>query len=128
MSELVLTATVERELVALARAAAPREMVAVLGGDGAAVHTVLPLPNTVGADDAFQVDPIAFARAERRLRRAGARFVGFAHSHPRGSALPSARDRRELWPGCLQVIVGLGGTAPTVRAFRLERNPEVQPS
>lgn len=96
-----------------AAAAWPREAVAVLGGrhdgDAVAVTAVVPIE---GAGDAtgFTVPPAAFVRTEAALRAAGVTWCGFAHSHPGGAAAPSARDRRELWPRCLQLIVG--GAAP----------------
>ena len=109
-------AIAEAALRAFERAAAaawPREAVAVLGGhdrgDTVEVTAVVPIDGA-GADDGFAVPPAAFARAEAALRAAGAAWRGFAHSHPRGAAAPSRRDRRELWRGCVQVIVG--GTSP----------------
>lgn len=107
-----------QRLLELARAALPREFVAALGGalrDGeATVDEVLPLPNVAADDDTFAVDPLAFARAEHELARRGHRWLGFVHSHPRGAAAPSSRDREQLWPHCLQLIAAPRPDAPTV--------------
>tara|TARA_R110002072_G_scaffold228234_3_gene385033 strand:- start:1680 stop:2096 length:417 start_codon:yes stop_codon:yes gene_type:complete len=96
------------ELLRAARAEAPREFAAVLGGrvcDGSAdVRRVLRLPNRADDHTSFEVDAVAFARCEHELRKTGDTFLGFAHSHPNGSTAPSVRDREQLWTDCVQVI------------------------
>jgi proteasome lid subunit RPN8/RPN11 len=102
------------------RAEAPREFAGALGGerhdDVVRVTTVLPLANVASDDDAFVVAPAAFVAAEATLRAAGRIWLGFVHSHPRGAATPSQRDRTELWRNCVQAIVG-GAPRATLRAF-----------
>ena len=74
----------------------------------------LPLTNSAPLDPVFVVDPIEFARAERRARQRGLALCGFLHSHPNGAAVPSEADRHHAWPGYLQVIYpvheGIPGT------------------
>jgi proteasome lid subunit RPN8/RPN11 len=110
------------ELRCHCRDAAPREFAGVLGGERGAdawrVTRVLPLANSAAGDDAFAIGPEAFVAAERALHAAGLAWLGFVHSHPRSTAAPSARDRRELWRGCVQMIVGADG----VRAFWFDRD------
>jgi len=107
---VLLPAPLRAQLVAVLRAALPAEGVALLGGrrDGQDLRlgALLPLPNVLAAADAFAVDPVDFARAQRDLP-AAAPWLGFAHSHPGGTACPSAADARSLWRGCLHVIAGL---------------------
>lgn len=104
-----LTERVAAALRAAVRAAGPREMVMLLGGQRrgttAAVLAALPLPNAAGGADRFAVDSPAFLRAEHELRRRGHAWLGFAHSHPNGAPLPSTTDRRELWRDCVQLIL-----------------------
>jgi proteasome lid subunit RPN8/RPN11 len=129
------TTAAVRAFAAAAAAAWPAEACGLLGGRRCggdfAVRTFLPLRNHSRDDGAFAVDAVEFAAGEARLRAAGRALVGFAHSHPGGAALPSARDRRELWRDCLQWIgaVDRGGgfelaafvlTAATVQTVILE--------
>lgn len=115
------TEDLREALLAAARLASPRELVAVLGGDCGAdttsVTAFVEVENVARGDGRFGVDPGAFAAVEQQLRRRGCTFVGFAHSHPRGAAAPSARDRDELWSGCVQLIVA----GDDVRAYWLDR-------
>lgn len=124
LTRVTIDAALHARLLQLARAAAPRECVAALGGtvhDGhASVTAARPLPNAARGDDAFAVDPIAFCRADRALTRRDRRWLGFVHSHARGAAAPSARDRQQLWPDCLQLIVAAGADGDArVAAFVL---------
>lgn len=113
---------VAERILAAARRALPHESCGLLGGtrhDRLLVLTHwIELASEAAAADSFAVDPVAFALAEARLRGEGASWLGFAHSHPHGEALPSARDLDQLWRGCLQVLVG-GAELQDLRAFWL---------
>lgn len=117
-----MTVAARDALLQAAATAAPREAVGLLGGDehDGAVHVTsfVAVPQHAAAADAFVVPAPAFATAEAALRARGERWLGFAHSHPHGSAMPSLRDRRELWSGCVHVIVA-AAAAPAWCAFRL---------
>ncbi|MCA8954102.1 MAG: Mov34/MPN/PAD-1 family protein [Planctomycetes bacterium] len=118
--EVPIPLRIRRELIAAARAAAPREMVGLLGSRyGGCVTDFVPLPNVAAGRDRFAVDAIAFAAAVQQLEASGASFLGFAHSHPDGPTGLSATDRRELWRDCVQLVCGLGDEQ--IRAFRLSR-------
>lgn len=54
----------------------------------------------------FLLDAATLLRADRAARATGREIIGFYHSHPRGTALPSLADRRAAWPGYVQVIIG----------------------
>jgi len=112
---------------AMARAAnqaAPREMVGLVGGrtDHGVLHVVhfAPLPDGLCGTDHFAVAPWTFAAAEAALRAQGLRWLGFAHSHPAGAPVPSPTDARELWPHCLQLVLGLMHGEPAIGAFWLD--------
>ncbi len=74
--------------------------------------------HNVAADPArhFEIDPAALFAALRDARRGGAGIAGWYHSHPSGSADPSATDAAQAAPdGKLWLILG-GGTARLWRA------------
>jgi proteasome lid subunit RPN8/RPN11 len=123
-THVVLPEHLREAMVTAARAALPREWVAVLGGivahDSVRVQAVAPLADADTDRDHFAVEAAPFAAAEAQLRAAGHAFVGFAHSHPGGSAAPSHRDVEHGWRGCVQLVLGLAAdTAPSVGAFVL---------
>lgn len=120
LARLLLTDAARDALERAVRDAWPDELVALLGGEGERVDAVLPLPDADATGDAFAVDAATFARAEGKLRDAGRAFVGFAHSHPGGSAALSAQDRAELWRGCAHVVAATDGRAVTLRGFWLD--------
>jgi proteasome lid subunit RPN8/RPN11 len=122
------TQAAEALLLHAARVAAPREIVAVLGGcvvgTNAQVRRIVMLPNDAGDGDAsFAVDSVAFTQCEHELRNSGDTFLGFAHSHPLGSTAPSIRDREQLWTECVQMITD----GHTWQAFVLDKNRAAHP-
>jgi proteasome lid subunit RPN8/RPN11 len=126
--ELSIDAVVATALVRCLRAHAPREFVGLLGGTRLAgtsaggrwrVGHVVPLPNVAAGDGSFAVDAFAFLVAEAQLRQQGLDWLGFVHSHPGSPATPSAQDRRQLWRGCVQLIVGERLGEIELRAFWL---------
>jgi proteasome lid subunit RPN8/RPN11 len=122
------TQAAEALLLHAARVAAPREIVAVLGGciagANAQVRQVVMLPNdAIDGAASFAVDSVAFSQCEHELRNGGDTFLGFAHSHPNGSTAPSIRDREQLWTECVQMITD----GHTWKAFVLDKNRAVHP-
>lgn len=81
-------------LHAEAAAAPGREICGLLFGndseilDAMAADNVSPRP-----EDSFEIDPQALFAAARAERAGGPGWIGHYHSHPRGAAEPSARDR-----------------------------------
>lgn len=123
LTALQLPAAVRAAIAAMARAAAPRELVGLLGGPACGARRIeqfVPLPPECGGPHGFHVAAHEFAVAEAVLRGRGARWLGFVHSHPVGTAQLSHRDRRELWRECLQLVVGAASSAaPTFAAWWL---------
>lgn len=105
---VVVSALVHAELCAAAAAAWPAEIAGLLGGAGTAgqltIDTFVACP--AGDEHGFAIDAAHFARAEAGLRDAGRAFVGFVHSHPRGTCHLSAADIAAAWPGSLQLVLG----------------------
>ncbi|MET0364484.1 MAG: M67 family metallopeptidase [Sphingobium sp.] len=72
----------------------------------------------VAADPArtFEIDPIALIAAHRTARAGDAQLIGYYHSHPSGSPIPSVTDAASAAPdGSYWLILG-GGAARLWRA------------
>ena len=106
-------------IVAHARAEAPRECCGVLIGSAATVMEAAPAKNIADAPTRFLIDPQDHIDVIRRARLRGLQVVGFYHSHPHSSAVPSETDRAEAnYPDHLYLIVGLAAASPEIRLFR----------
>lgn len=71
----------------------------------------------------FAIDPRDLMRIERDARQAEMDVIGFYHSHPNGSALPSETDREAAWPVYSYVIVATSEDgAGEIRSWRLEES------
>lgn len=100
-----------------AAAASDVELCGLLRGRGEAAIAVEPAAN-VAPDPSrrFEIDPAALFATHRDARAGGAAILGCYHSHPSGSADPSATDAAQAAPdGRLWLIVG-GGTVRLWRA------------
>jgi len=100
-------------LVAEAAARAPDEACGLLLGSSnhiaAAISctNVHPTPRTH-----FEIDPAALIAAHKAERAGGSAIVGYWHSHPAGSALPSTTDRASAsGDGKVWAIVAAGEVA-----------------
>lgn len=93
-----------------------REVCGLLLGEEGRITEALRTANL--ADDPrrrFEIDPRALIAAHRAERGGGPRLLGYYHSHPDGSAEPSAEDRAQAaYDGKLWII--LSGTE--LRAWR----------
>lgn len=100
-------------MLAAAASAAPEECCGILLGQQATIERVRPAANV--ADQRrhrFEIDPQVLIDAHRAARAGGPSIVGYYHSHPNGSADPSARDRAEAaHDGSVWAIVGARGVA-----------------
>lgn len=61
-------------------------------GDFFAVRGVHPARNLSDDPDRFEIDPRDHIAAVKKARANGAAIIGCYHSHPHGSAQPSAHD------------------------------------
>lgn len=98
-------------LLAAAAAAPDREICGLLFGADDRIDDAPPADNVAARpQDMFEIDPRALFAALRAERAGGPRLIGHYHSHPNGSAEPSARDLAAAEPGKYWLIIG-GGTA-----------------
>jgi proteasome lid subunit RPN8/RPN11 len=81
------------------------------------VRCVLASENAAAEPEArFEIPPQTLLRAQKSARHESLEVVGYYHSHPRGSAVPSEADRTDAWPGVSYLIVS---GASEVRSWRL---------
>ena len=102
-----LTSEQERELIAEARAAHPREACGIVSGG-----RIIRLPNRASGTGQFRIaaEDMEAAAAEHGLRS----LDGVWHSHPSGDPRPSALDlASHPWPAALIVVAG-----ETVNVYR----------
>lgn len=108
----VLRITVEayESLREQAREADAAECCGALIGDPIVDRAVALANEARDRRNSYRISPLALFHLERT-----ADIRGFYHSHPDGSATPSARDLDSAWPGYVYVIIG-----ERVRAWQLD--------
>lgn len=95
---------------------ASNEVCGLLLGD-THVQAIVPCANVaVDPHRAFEIDPITLFQALRRERAGGPRVIGYYHSHPTGSAMPSAADRDQAVSDNRYWVIIAG---PALAAWRL---------
>jgi proteasome lid subunit RPN8/RPN11 len=119
-SAIELTPTAYDALVSEALGAHPAECCGLLAGASGRVERVYPVPNAaVARSTRYEMAPPELWAARGRARRDGFEVVGFYHSHPRTSPVPSSYDvERAYYPEAIYVIVGVE-PRPSVRAYRI---------
>lgn len=94
--KLALPESLRAQILAVARAAAPRECCGLVlgtcdGGDAIAAK-LHPARNVAKGDDRFEIAPEDHFAALRAARMEGLAVIGCYHSHPNGVARPSRHD------------------------------------
>lgn len=81
-------------ILAEAAAAPDHEICGLLFGNHVEILDAVPATNvSPHPQDSFEIDPQSLFDAARGARAGGPAWIGHYHSHPRGTAEPSARDR-----------------------------------
>jgi proteasome lid subunit RPN8/RPN11 len=116
------------QIIAQAREAHPRECCGLLGGNAETTAlSVYPL-NNIAPDPkvSYEAAPEDLFTAQRQMRERGEQLLAIYHSHPRSAEpLPSTTDvRLAYYPAALYLIIGLGGAAPVMRAFRISEKEQ----
>ena len=113
------------QILAHAREALPEECVGLLFGHGGLVCRVERLKNVSPRPKTeYLADPLDLLAALRKADEVGEEVLAVYHSHPRGPALPSERDRNQAVWRTIYVIID--PVAEEVRAFRLPAGEEVE--
>jgi proteasome lid subunit RPN8/RPN11 len=118
---MLISPNVIAEMLAHARAEAPRECCGLLIGTGESVARSVRARNLDTKATRYLIDPDDHFAAIRAARAEGLDVIGAYHSHPSSAPIPSATDIAEANSGSdfLYVIVSLIGDE--VRAYRMER-------
>lgn len=105
----------------------PLECCGVLGGKDRTATSIYRFTNILASENRYEADPNDIIRAVQDLRSRGEEFVAIYHSHPRWKPIPSRTDLERNGYGELpQIIVGLLGEAPEVRAWSYGANSYVE--
>jgi proteasome lid subunit RPN8/RPN11 len=117
---LLISSHVIAEMLAHARAEAPRECCGLLIGKGESVVRSMRANNLEANATRYLIDPEDHFAAIRSARAEELEVIGAYHSHPSSAPIPSATDIAEANSGSdfLYVIVSLVGAE--VRAYRIE--------
>jgi proteasome lid subunit RPN8/RPN11 len=118
---LILAPGLLEQIVAYARAGLPLECCGLLAGQESSATQFIPITNRLASATEFDMEPAELIGALRSLRTNGKMLLAIVHSHPRGPALPSARDIERAWyPDAAYVIVSFASAeTPEVRGFRI---------
>ena len=117
---ITLREAVRAEIVAHARAEAPRECCGLLVGRGPVVDECVASPNVDPNPNRYEIDARLHVATNRRLRGSGREVIGAYHSHPHSPAWPSPSDVAEAYyPEFIWIIASLAGADPELKAFRV---------
>jgi proteasome lid subunit RPN8/RPN11 len=118
---LELPAALRDDIVAHARADAPKEACGLVAGRDARATRVIRCENAhPSAVTRYTIDPREQLRAFRDMEQNGEDLVAIYHSHPATQAYPSPTDRAEShYPEAIYVLVSLRDETPDVRAFQI---------
>ena len=119
-----------------AEASYPKECCGILLGqqenEQRIVHRIASVENTAVEELSvahFRIDPLAIYRVETTAEQDGLEIVGFYHSHPDCSAVPSKEDIQHMIVGFSYPILSLqNGACVTVRSFEkiLQTDTQIQ--
>jgi proteasome lid subunit RPN8/RPN11 len=117
------------EMVAHALEDAPNECCGMLASeDGVAKH-VYRARNIHASPLRYEIEAGEMYRLLSEIEDAGWELGAIYHSHTRSAPYPSQTDiniavppelGEPLWPGTIYVILGVAGTDPDVRGFRID--------
>jgi [CysO sulfur-carrier protein]-S-L-cysteine hydrolase len=110
-------------IIAHARETDPAECCGLIGGSETGVAASIYRLRNVAPNNhtSYEVAPEELFAAQREMRQRGEQLVAIYHSHPRAAEPePSETDvRLAYYPSATYLIVGLAGSEPVMRAFRI---------
>jgi proteasome lid subunit RPN8/RPN11 len=117
---ILIDASALADMIAHARAEAPRECCGLLIGTRDAVVRSFRAKNLAPAVTRYFIDPHDHFRALRLARTESLQVIGAYHSHPAGDPVPSATDIAEANSGSEFVYVIVSLVKDEVRAYRID--------
>lgn len=125
---ITLTKSQLERIFAHAQLAAPDECCGLIAGsEQNRAQSIYQLNNVAAnANVSYEAAPEDLFAAQRQMRESGEQLLGIYHSHPRSAdPVPSKTDLRlAYYPKAVYFIVGLGGTQPVMRAFRISERDQ----
>jgi proteasome lid subunit RPN8/RPN11 len=124
-ARLVIPDLLLEEVVAHARAEAPRECCGLLAGhvrDGVGVVTArYPIENAARSTTEYETDARGMFFAFRKMRESEIELLAIYHSHPTSAPIPSRPDiaHNTYGESVVHLIVSLAATQPEARAWWL---------
>jgi proteasome lid subunit RPN8/RPN11 len=121
---MTIPRAVRQAILDHARQVAPRECCGFVIGASARVMFAVPMTNVEKSRARYRIDDRAHIELRRVLRgvRPNLSILGVYHSHPAGDAWPSDTDVAEAhYPDWTHLIVGVSGSRPVLRAFRIRQ-------
>ncbi|HKG26270.1 MAG TPA: M67 family metallopeptidase [Thermomicrobiales bacterium] len=118
---LILPEAMRAEIIAHARAEAPRECCGVIAGRNGEPTRLYRLTNLEPGVDRYLIDDEELYRVYREIDEGGKDLLAIYHSHPVSVAYPSKTDVAfAFWEESFYVICSLEHPeAPVIRAFRI---------
>ena len=110
------------EIVAQARAEAPKECCGMIGGADGEAATLYRAANAEASPLRYSLDPRDQFRIMEQMEAAGEELLAIYHSHTASPAYPSQTDVNlaDAWPDPLYLICSLEhADDPAVRAFAI---------
>src|SRR2546425_9308825 len=115
------------DIIAHARQADPIECCGLIGCEAEHAKNLYPLRNVaVNAHVSYEAAPEELFAAQRQMRERGEQLLAIYHSHPRSvEPVPSETDvRLAYYPSAANLIIGLGGVEPVMRAFLISEREQ----
>lgn len=115
---LTITKAVFREMLVVARKAAPLEACGLLAGTGERATKCYALTNIDASPEHFSMKPEEQFAAVKDMRQAGLKMIAIWHSHPATPPRMSAEDLRLAFtPDVAYVILSLAAAPPEMGAY-----------
>jgi [CysO sulfur-carrier protein]-S-L-cysteine hydrolase len=116
------------EIFAHACATAPGECCGLIGGAVEDEASSIYRLGNIASEPliSYEAAPEELFAAQRLMRERGEQLLAIYHSHPRAvEPSPSDTDvRLAYYPSAVYLIIGLGGDAPVLRAFRISEHEQ----
>jgi proteasome lid subunit RPN8/RPN11 len=123
---ITLLTSHRNQLLAHASETDPAECCGLIGGGvDQQSRSIYSLRNiSSNSSVAYEAAPEDLFTAQRQMRERGEQLLAIYHSHPRSAEpVPSETDvRSAFYPQAIYFIIGLAGSQPTVRAFRISEH------